>query len=80
MALFRTPGLIGAYCVGTVPRRRGLGIATGLLRRAREIAESEERALVLQTQSSDGLLRIYHHRGIEVKYAKSIMEKKSSND
>lgn len=80
LALFRTPGLMGAYCVGTVPRRRGRGIATGLLTRAREIAESEERALVLQTLSSDGLLGFYLHRGFEVMYAKRFMEKKSSND
>ncbi len=52
-ALFRTQGIAGVYCVGTVPKFRRRGIATALLARAREIADSEGRALVLQTLTSD---------------------------
>ena len=74
--MFRTPGVIGAYCVGTVPEYRGRGVATGLLEKAKEVADSEGNALVLQTLASDGVLGFYVERGFEVMYAKRMLEKK----
>ncbi|MDG6953799.1 MAG: GNAT family N-acetyltransferase [Nitrososphaerota archaeon] len=76
LALFRTPGVIGAYCVGTVPEYRGRGVATGLLEKAKEVADSEGNALVLQTLASDGVLGFYVARGFEVMYTKRMLEKK----
>ena len=78
LALFRTSGIIGAYCVGTVPRYRKKGVATGLLAKARQIAETEGRALVLQTLRSDGALQFYLDRGFEVAYSKLVLEKSSN--
>ena len=80
MALFRTPGIIGAYCVGIVPEHRRQGVATGLLAKAREIADAEGRALILQTLTSDGALRFYLDRGFLPMYAKRVLEKSSNQD
>ena len=75
LALFRTRGIAGIYCVGTAPDHRGEGVATTLLAKAKEIAESEGRAMVLQTLKSDGTLRFYLDRGFEALYSKSFLEK-----
>lgn len=79
-ALFRTPGMIGAYCVGTVPERRKQGVATGLLSKAKQVADAEARVLILQTLASDGVLRFYMDRGFEVAYDKLVLEKSSNGD
>jgi GNAT superfamily N-acetyltransferase len=78
LALFRTPGLIGVYCVGTVPEHRKKGVATSLLARAKEIADSEGRVMVLQTLESDGALGFYLDRGFEKLHAKLVLEKDSN--
>jgi len=78
LALFRTPGIIGTYCIGTVPEYRRKGVATGLLAKARQIAESEGRALVLQTLTSDGALQFYLDKGFKVMYSKLVLEKSSN--
>ncbi len=75
-ALFRTKGLLGAYCVGTVPRLRRRGVAGALLRRAWEIASSEGRSLILQTLESDRAEQFYEKRGFRAVYAKALMKKK----
>ncbi len=76
LALFRTPGLAGAYCVGTVPEHRRRGVATALLAEARRIAEAEERAMVVQTLASEGALKFYLKRGFAQMYSKRVLEKK----
>lgn len=76
LAIYRTPGMAGVYCVGTVPEQRKRGVATGLLAEAREIASREERALVLQTLKSDGALALYLNRGFVPMYSKRVLEKK----
>lgn len=76
LALFRTPGVAGAFCVGTVPEHRRHGIATALLAKGRQIADSEGRSLVLQTLESDGALRFYLGNGFEKMYAKRVLERK----
>jgi GNAT superfamily N-acetyltransferase len=78
LALFRTPGMAGVYCVGTVPEQRRHGIATALITKARRIADSEGRILVLQALTSDGALEFYLRRGFEKMYAKRILEKSSN--
>jgi GNAT superfamily N-acetyltransferase len=77
-ALFRTPGLAGVYCVGTVPEQRKRGIATALLAKARQIADSEGRILVLQTLTSENALDFYLARGFEKIHAKQVLEKSSN--
>jgi GNAT superfamily N-acetyltransferase len=78
LALFRTPGLAGVYCVGTVPEQRNKGIASSLLARARQIADSEGRVMILQTLESDGALQFYLNRGFEELYDKIVLEKSSN--
>jgi len=79
MAIFRTKGLAGVYCLGTVPRYRRRGVATGLLQRAKEIAEAEGRKLILQSLASEGAERFYLERGFIPLYSKHILLKKNSN-
>ncbi|HME19378.1 MAG TPA: GNAT family N-acetyltransferase, partial [Nitrososphaerales archaeon] len=80
LALFRTPMIAGAYCVGTVPEHRRRGIATALLAKARQIADSEGRVLVLQTLTSEGGAEFYLGRGFEKIHAKRVLEKSSNAD
>jgi GNAT superfamily N-acetyltransferase len=77
LAIFRTKGVAGVYCVGTAPRYRKRGVAAGLLARAREIAEAEGRTLVLQSLASDGSGPYYSRRGFARLYSKQVMEKES---
>ena len=76
LAMFRTPGIIGVYCVGTVPELRGRGVASALLARAGETASAEGRNLILQTLTSDGVLQFYLGRGFEEVYTKRVLTKK----
>ena len=75
-ALYRTRGLAGVYCVGTVPEHRNKGAATRLLGRARSIASDEGRTMILQTLESDGVLQFYLERGFEVLYTKLVMARR----
>ncbi len=76
LALYRTDRLMGVYCVGTIPELRGRGVAGALLSRARKIAASEERTVLLQTLESDGVVPFYLKRGFKVVYRKTLMMKK----
>jgi len=78
LALFRTEKVAGVYCVGTVPEFREMGVASGLLARAKEIAESEGRTLILQTLSSDEAGIFYAERGFAALYSKKILQKAKS--
>ena len=73
LAIFRTPGICGVYCVGTVPEYRKRGVATALLARARQVASGEGRSLILQTLRSDGLLQFYLRRGFKAAYSKRVL-------
>ena len=79
LAIFRTEGLAGVYCLGTVPERRRLGVAETLLHRAKEIAEREGRKLVLQSLASDGAEGYYKKRGFIALYSKRMLCKENSN-
>src|SRR2546422_2424008 len=76
LAVYRRRGLSGVYCVGTVPEFRGRGVATALLRRAKEISDSEGAALALPTFHSDSLEGFYYKRGFELAYSKEVLVKK----
>ena len=76
LALFRTNGIGGVYCVGTVPEFRGLGVATGLLATAKQMAEADGRRLVLQTLASEGSMAFYTRRRFEAMYSKHVLERK----
>ena len=76
LALYRTSGAAGVYCVGTDPEHRREGVATGLLGRAKELASAEGRTMVLQTLDSDRALDFYIKRGFEKMYSKRVLERK----
>jgi GNAT superfamily N-acetyltransferase len=79
MAIFRTGGLAGVYCLGTVPEHRKKGIAERLLQSAKEIADREGRKLILQSLSSDGSEGYYTKRGFVPLYSKRMVRKQDSN-
>jgi ribosomal protein S18 acetylase RimI-like enzyme len=79
LAIYRTKGLAGVYCVGTVPECRRLGVAGMLLHRAKEIAKDEGRVLILQSLASDGSEGFYRKRGFVPLYSKRMLTKESSN-
>lgn len=70
VALFRTDGLMGAYCVGTRPRHRRAGVASAMVAEAGRISAAEGRTLILQTLSSDGVEKFYLARGFVREYVK----------
>ena len=76
LAAYRTEGLLGAYCVGTVPGLRGRGVAGALVAHARDVASSEGRTVFLQTLESDGVVPFYLRRGFRALYRKILMTKK----
>lgn len=77
LAIYRTKGLAGIYCVGTLPRFRRRGVAGALTARAKEIATKEGRKLILQTLESDGAEPFYTARGFRKLYRKNLMVKEN---
>ncbi|MDV3292990.1 MAG: GNAT family N-acetyltransferase [Nitrososphaerales archaeon] len=77
LAIFRTPGLAGVYCVGTLPKFRRRGVAGTLIGRAKEIAIAEGRRLCLQTLESDGAEPFYLARGFTKLYRKNFLAKEN---
>jgi len=75
LAIYRSPGLAGVYCVGTLPEFRGKGVATTLLSQARFTASAEGRRLILQTLRSDHAEALYFRAGFRLVYDKLLMEK-----
>ncbi len=73
MALFRHGGLLGAYCVGTVPEHRRSGVASGLLNYASSQANEQGLTLVLQTFAEDHVEGFYRKRDFETIYSKSVL-------
>ncbi len=73
LALFRQGGLLGAYCVGTIPLHRRSGVAGQMLAYAIRGAEKQNLRLVLQTFASDDLAGFYSSRGFETVYRKLVM-------
>jgi len=79
LAIFRTEGLAGVYCVGTVPKHRRRGVAGALLSKAEAIAGNEGRRLILQSLASDVSARFYLERGFKALYCKQLLSKENSN-
>jgi len=77
LAIFRTKGLAGVYCVGTVPEHRRKGVAASLLSKAKAMTDAEGRHLVLQSLESDGSLRYYLQRGFRILYSKQLLSKEN---
>ena len=77
LAIFRTEGLAGIYCVGTVPDHRRKGVAATLLSKSAAISKAEGRHLFLQSLASDDTLRYYLERGFRVLYSKKLLSKES---
>jgi predicted GNAT family acetyltransferase len=47
LATYESDGLLGAYCVGTVPRMRGRGVASTMLDHAHRYARRRKKTLIL---------------------------------
>jgi N-acetylglutamate synthase-like GNAT family acetyltransferase len=77
-ALYRTPGLLGLYCLGTLPALRGRGIARSILSRAQAISIREKRALILQSLASEETEPFYAKFGFRRLYAKRFMKRLST--
>ncbi len=78
LAAFRTSGLLGVYCVGTIDRHRRMGVAGSLIHEASKIASGEGRLLVLQTIVSDGVEDFYTRGGFRRLYLKRLMRRGAS--
>jgi GNAT superfamily N-acetyltransferase len=74
-ALFESNSLLGLYCLGTLERYRGRGIATALLSVAAEIAKENDLKLFLQSFRSEGFVNYYVKRGFTQIYTKDIFTK-----
>jgi hypothetical protein len=79
LAAFRTPGILGVYCIGTLESSRGMGVAGSLILEANRVASAEARVLVLQTIVSDGVEGFYARGGFRRLYLKHLMQRKASN-
>ncbi len=75
LAAFRTSGLLGVYCVGTLKEDRGAGVAGSLIHEASMVASAEGRQLVLQTIVSDGAEGFYARGGFRRVYLKHLMKR-----
>lgn len=75
LALFRSEGICGVYCVGTHPDARGVRVASTMLDFSRKVAASEGRKLILQTILSDAVERFYLKLGFQRVYLKDLFVK-----
>ena len=75
LALFRTPGLMGTYCVGTVPGMRRAHVASSMLDFSTKLAKNEGRRLILQTILSDSVEPLYVRVGFRRVYLKELFAK-----
>ncbi len=80
LAAFRTPGLLGVYCVGTLKEYRRLGIAGSLISSAARSASAEGRSVILQTIASDNVDAFYLNGGFRRLYSKRLFEMKPGPD
>jgi GNAT superfamily N-acetyltransferase len=80
LACHRSGGLLGVYCVGTLPQFRRRGVAATLLQRAAETARKEGRDLILQTLESDSVESFYESQGFRRLFSKRLMTKQASRE
>ena len=78
LAAFRTPGLLGVYCVGTLGKHRNMGVAGSLIHEASRMAAAEGRLLILQTIDSEKVEGFYAKGGFRRLYLKKLMRCEAS--
>ena len=78
LAAFRTPGLLGVYCVGTLGKHRSMGVAGSLIHEASEMAATEGRQLILQAIDSEKAEGFYARGGFRRLYLKKLMRREAS--
>lgn len=78
LAAFRTPGLLGVYCVGTIREHRSMGVAGSLIHEASKMASAEGRLLILQTIASEKVDDFYARGGFRQLYVKRLMGREAS--
>lgn len=71
-ALYRTGDLTGLYCLGTLSKFRGKGIAKSILGFAQKLSEGDRTQLFLQTPGSEGLFDLYAKSGFVLSHTKQI--------
>ncbi|MDA4131582.1 MAG: GNAT family N-acetyltransferase, partial [Thaumarchaeota archaeon] len=77
LALFRSPGMLGVYCVGTIPDMRGAHVASTMLDFSNRLAINEGRKLILQTILSDSVESFYLKLGFRRAYLKELFVRDS---
>jgi len=66
---------LGVYCVGTVPERRGRGVAKALMGEAESEAKRRGcEVIVLQTIASDGVAPMYLKMGYENAFDRDVLQ------
>ncbi len=66
---------MGVYCVGTLPERRGHGVARALMAAAEiEAMRRNCEAIVLQTIASDGVAPMYLKMGYETAFERDVLQ------
>jgi GNAT superfamily N-acetyltransferase len=79
-ALFINHGIIGLYCLGTIPKFRGKGIARKMVASGLQYAFNYDLDyLLLQTFESQDLFSFYSKFGFKLAYKKRVFEKKYQN-
>lgn len=79
LAAFRTPRLLGVYCVGTLDRYRGTGVAGSLIQKTSTMASAEGRNMILQTMLSDKIEDFYTNGGFRRLYLKEFLRRALSS-
>jgi hypothetical protein len=77
LAILRSPGVSGVYCVGTIPDMRGAHVASTMLDFSNRLAINEGRKLILQTILSDSVEPFYLKLGFRRAYLKELFVKDS---
>ena len=72
LAVFRSPGTMGVYCVGTLPEARKEHVASTMLEFCGRLAVSEGRKMILQTILSDSVEGLYMKLGFRRVYTKEL--------
>jgi len=76
-ALFVNHGIIGLYCLGTIPKFRGRGVARKLVANGfQHTSKYDLDYLFLQTFESQDLSAFYSKFGFKLAYKKRVFEKK----
>jgi GNAT superfamily N-acetyltransferase len=75
-SVYRTEGILGAYCIGTIPSFRHKEVGTTVLGAIRRLARREKRTLILQTMLSDSAEPFYMKNGFDRVYLKNVFGKK----